>query len=470
MSSGVRFVSVCIRATVSWGAPGRTIGPDDEADAATGANIRERTPFNVTNQPHSRRRLPAAVMLALVAGAVAAANLSGPSAPGAARPAASADACVPVGAWRIPGESGPRETTTEALVTRALAAGTVLLGESHDSAEHHRWQLQTLSALHARHPDLVIALEMFPRRVQGALDRWIAGELDEQAFLRESEWRQVWGYDPALYLPIFHFARMNRIPLLAVNVSRSLTRAVSDKGLAAVPLAEREGVGDPAPALPGYENMLFESWRDHLPDDATHGSLDRTERTDRNQPEFRRFLESQLVWDRAIAEGMAEAAARRPGAVVVGLMGSAHVMHGWGVSHQLQALGRPVPFTLLPFERDADCAQLAGGPADRLADAVFGVATPPRVAAPARPRLGITLGPAAGGVGIAEVANGSIAARAGLEKGDVILVVAGRVPKNAADVAAAVMRQAPGTWLPIEVQRGEQRLELVARFPAAPAH
>ena len=421
---------------------------------------------------HSRStvRLPAVVMLALVAGAVAAASLSGPAATAPAKPVATTDACVPVGAWRTPAEAGPRDTTTDALVTRALAAGTVLLGETHDSAEHHRWQLQTLTALHARHPDLVIALEMFPRRVQGVLDRWVAGELDEPAFLRESEWREVWGHDPALYLPIFHFARMNRIPLVAVNVSRSLTRAVGEKGLAAVPRAEREGIGDPAPALAGYEDLLFETWRDHLPGDAVHGSLDRAERTDRTQAEFRRFLESQLLWDRAIAEGMAEAAVRRPGAVVVGLMGSGHVVHGWGVSHQLQALGRPAPLTLLPFERDGDCAQLAGSVKERLADAVFGVATPPAVAAPARPRLGITLETAVGGVGIAEVANGSIAKRAGLEKGDVIVVIAGRAPKNAADVAATVMRQAPGTWLPIEVQRGEQRLELVARFPAAPAH
>jgi uncharacterized iron-regulated protein len=425
--------------------------------------------LNVSHHSRFGIRLPAVAMLALVAGAVAAASLSGITATTPAKPAATADACVPVGAWRVPGEKGLADASTEDIVTRALAAGAVLLGETHDSAEHHRWQLQTLTALHSRHPDLVIALEMFPRRAQGALDRWVAGELDEQAFLRESEWREVWGHDPALYLPIFHFARMNRIPLVAVNVSRSVTRAVSEKGLAGVSRTEREGVGDPAPALPAYENLLFDSWRDHLPDDAAHGSSGRTGRTDRNQPEFRRFLESQLVWDRAIAEGMAAAAARHPGALVVGLMGTAHVMHGWGVSHQLQALGRPAPLTLLPFERDADCATLAGGPAERLADAVFGVATPPRAAAPARPRLGITLEPAVGGVGIAEVANGSIAKRAGLEKGDVILVIAGRVPKNAAEVAAAVMRQAPGTWLPIEVQRGEQRLEIIARFPPAPA-
>jgi uncharacterized iron-regulated protein len=444
----------------------RRAGLDDEADAATAANMPGRIKPNVSHHLHSRKRLPAAVMLALVAGAVAAASLSGPGAPTSGQSAASSGACVPVGTWRTPGENGSRETTTDVVVTRALAAGSVLLGESHDSAEHHRWQLQTLTALHARHPDLVIALEMFPRRVQGALDRWIAGELDEQAFLRESEWREVWGFDPALYLPIFHFARMNRIPLVGVNVNRSLTRAVGEKGLAAVPVSEREGVGDPAPALPAYEDMLLGSWREHLPTDAAHGSADNT---DRNSPEFRRFLESQLVWDRAMAEGMAAAATRNPRAVVVGLMGSGHVIHGWGVSHQLQALGRPAPFTMLPFERDADCTKLAGGPAGRLADAVFGVATPPRVAAAERPRLGITLEPAAGGVGIAEVANGSIAKLAGLQKGDVIVVIAGKAPKVAADVAAAVMRQAPGTWLPIEVQRGGQRLELVARFPAAPA-
>jgi uncharacterized iron-regulated protein len=423
----------------------------------------------VPHHPNLKSRLPAVVMLVMIAGAVAASTPSGSAATAPARPAATADACVPVGAWRVTGDKGLEDASTDDVVTRAMATGAVLLGETHDSAEHHRWQLQTLTALHARHPDLVIALEMFPRRVQGALDRWIAGELDEQAFLRESEWREVWGHDPALYLPIFHFARMNRIPLVAVNVSRSVTRAVSEKGLAGVSKSEREGVSDPAPALPAYEDMLFDSWREHLPDDAAHGSVGRTERTDRNQPEFRRFLESQLLWDRAIAEGMAAAAAQHPGAVVVGVMGTGHVMYGWGVSHQLQALGRPAPLTLLPFERDADCTTLAGGSTQRLADAVFGVATPSRAAMPARPRLGITLEPAAGGVGIAEVASGSIAKRAGLEKGDVILLIAGRAPKSAADVAAAVMRQAPGTWLPIEVQRGEQRLELIARFPPAPA-
>ena len=382
----------------------------------------------------------------------------------AAVPAAAAaapavgDACVPVGTWRMAGSAPAQPATTADVVKRALAAKVVLLGESHDSHEHHRWQLQTLAALHARHPDLVIALEMFPRRAQRALDRWVSGGVDEAQFLNESGWRETWGFDAALYLPIFHFARMNRIPLVAVNLDRGVMRAVAERGLAAVPPAERGGVGDPAPALPAYEQVLFDSWLHHLPPGEDRGSRGR------DDPAFRRFLESQLLWDRAIAQGVAEAAARHPGAVVAALMGSAHVIHGWGVPQQLRALGRPAPLTLLPFDREDDCTALAGG----LADALFGVAAPAPAATPPRPRLGVTIEAAEGGVRIAEVASGSIAERAGLRKGDVILTIAGRRAGRAADVAGAVMRQAPGTWLPIEVQRGGRRLEIVARFPPAP--
>jgi membrane-associated protease RseP (regulator of RpoE activity) len=165
-----------------------------------------------------------------------------------------------------------------------------------------------------------------------------------------------------------------------------------------------------------------------------------------------------------MAEGMAGAAARHPGAVVAGLMGSGHVVHGYGVAQQLRALGQPAPLLLLPFERDGDCAALGRG----LADAAFGLATPRPAPAATRPRLGITLEPAADGVRIAEVSAGSIAEQAGLRKGDLLLEVAGTRPGRAADVAAAVQRQAPGTWLPIRVRRDGRDTDLVARFPPAP--
>ena len=136
----------------------------------------------------------------------------------------------------------------------------VLLGESHDNAEHHRWQLHTIAALHALQPNLVLGFEMFPRRVQKALDEWVAGELGEEEFLKRSEWNRVWGFDARLYMPIFDFARMHRVPMLALNVDRDLVARVGERGWASIPESEREGVGDPAAPSAGYREALYESY------------------------------------------------------------------------------------------------------------------------------------------------------------------------------------------------------------------
>ncbi len=366
-------------------------------------------------------------------------------------PAAHAE-CVPVAAWVAPG--GDRLAARDVL-SRAARASVVLLGESHDSAEHHRWQLQTLAALHALRPDLVLGFEAFPRRVQPALERWVAGELSEQAFLAQTDWRSVWRVDAQLYLPLFHFARMHRIPMLALNVEQSLIREITRKGYDAVPAERREGVGRPAPASEAYIDWLLPVWGEH---ERPGGKPARLERDD---PDFRRFVESQTLWDRAMAEALA-AAARRPGApLVIGIMGRGHVAHGYGVPHQLKALGIANPATLLPWDRGADCNNLVAG----LADAVFGLAEPADARAQARPRLGVYLEAASEGVRILKVEKGSPAEAAGVRDGDLLSEIAGVTPKQVGDVVEVVQRQAPGTWLPLTVRRGAATLQLIAKFP-----
>ena len=75
---------------------------------------------------------------------------------------------------------------------------------------------------------------------------------------------------------------------------------------------------------------------------------------------------------------------------------------------------------------------------------------------------------AADGVRIRQVEKGSIAEASGVRDGDVVLEIAGRPAKQAGDVAGAVRRQAPGTWLPLKVKRGSVTVELVAKFPPQP--
>jgi hypothetical protein len=202
--------------------------------------------------------------------------------------------------------------------------------------------------------------------------------------------------------------------------------------------------------------MLFEVFTQHtqLPGRSAP-------RPNRDDAAFRNFLESQLTWDRAMAEALAAraqgAAASRP--LVVGIMGGGHMRNGHGVPHQLRDLGVKNIGTLLPMDTATACNELQAG----LADAVFAL---PRRARdkPPPPRLGVRLEPSEQGVRIASITAGSLAEVSGLQTGDHILTVAG-TPANMTNLIAAVRNQPAGTWLPVQVRRAENTLDLVIKFP-----
>lgn len=236
-------------------------------------------------------------------------------------------ACAPAGAWISPATM----KTVPDPVPAAAAQKVVLLGEQHDRAEDHRWQLATIERLYAADPSMVLGFEMFPRSVQPVLDRWVAGDLSEAAFLKQADWQHVWGFPPELYMPIFRFARDHRVPMVALNVSRHLVHQVGQVGLAAVPMAAREGVGTPAPPTPAYRAALKDVMSGHGGPAMSPARLDH-------------FIEAQQMWDRAMAEAIA---ARLP-LHVVAIMGAGHLENRDGVPHQLAALGVDQVVVLIP--------------------------------------------------------------------------------------------------------------------------
>jgi len=70
-----------------------------------------------------------------------------------------------------------------------------------------------------------------------------------------------------------------------------------------------------------------------------------------------------------------------------------------------------------------------------------------------------------GGVRLAEVTAASLAESSGLRRGDRIVSLAGAPVTRAGNVVAAVRLQPAGTWLPLQVRRGEETLDLVIKFP-----
>ncbi len=360
-----------------------------------------------------------------------------------------------------------RQLSHQDVVAAAAKAEIVLLGEAHDQADHHRWQLSVLAGLLAKADNLVVGFEAFPRSVQPALETWVEGDWSRDTFLEEVRWSEVWGMEPELYLPLFDFARLYRLPMVALNVERKLVSRVGQEGWAAVPADEREGLGDPQPASKAYRLSLGKVYQQHIPSkpkDGEHGSEgeELTLEEVMALPAFDRFVEAQLTWDRAMAEALADARARTGAPQVVGIVGSGHLQNGYGIPHQLADLGIEDVAVLLPVTPEAACAD----PDPGLADAVFVIDRQDGGRGP-RPRLGVIIETAEDGVLIRDVAEGSVAAAAELQAGDLVREAAGQELERHGQLIEIVQRQAPGTWLPLRVQRGEQTIDVVARFPTA---
>ena len=412
------------------------------------------------------RSIPLSVLTAVLIASCAATPVS--KKPGGA-------ACTQPGHWIEPaaGKRLASETVLKALSRRRV----VLLGEIHDHKEDHLWQAQMLAALHANRPNAVIAFEMFPRSVQPVLDEWVKGALSEKAFLEDARWEEVWGYDAGFYMPMFQFARQNRLPMVAANVDRGLIRQVGQEGWSSIPVSERRGIGTPAPASETYRRSLARVYSDkdkkerRPPHGRPHGGKhpatepepgETTPNIDAilEKPAFQNFVEAQLTWDRAMAEAIAAALQKNPDALILGVIGRGHAEFGYGVPHQLRALGVADTAVALPIAV-GDCPDL---PRD-LADAVFLVADPEPLAARPGPLLGVVIKNTDNGARIIRVAGNSVAERAKLAEGDVIIAAAGVEVRRVKELVAIIKRQAPGTWLPLRVRRGEQTLDIVAKFP-----
>lgn len=252
----------------------------------------------------------------------------------------------------------------------------VMLGETHDIAEVHRWQLHVAATLYALRPNMMMGFEMFPRRLQPVLDEWVDGQLDTKTFLEKSEWLGVWGFPAELYLPLFHFCRQNKIRMLALNCYRELVTRVGKLGWDAIPEAERDGLTPSAPPTDAY--------RTHLAGYRKHEDLKHEDR--KPMPDGDRFMRAMQTWDRAFAcnivHAINEIPADEPKPIVIGIIGRGHLEYGHGTPYQLADLG--IIDTAVLLTSDQDQWQPESG--RKMADAIFRIDMPePRAVRSAMP-------------------------------------------------------------------------------------
>jgi uncharacterized iron-regulated protein len=326
----------------------------------------------------------------------------------------------------------------EDIIPELLKQRVVFVGEAHTTYGHHLSQLEIIRRLHEIDPNIAIGMEFFQQPFQQYLDAYSAGELDEKGMLTQTEYYDRWTYDYRLYQPILQYAREHKIPLIALNLPKEITRKVAEQGMAALTEAEKAQVPaeiDDSDAV--YRQRMREIFEQH-----PHS----------NNQDFERFLQVQLLWD----EGMAERAARyleeNPERRLVVLAGIGHVVNGHGIPDRLV---RRIPVesaVVLPW----GSLEIRPGIGDF-------VLFPEKTELPLKGYMGVMLVDDSEGVSIEELVPGGAAAKAGIKKGDRVLSIQGEAVKGSAAIKIALLNSKPGDKISVVVRRqrfffGEEEL------------
>jgi uncharacterized iron-regulated protein len=114
--------------------------------------------------------------------------------------------------------------STEEFFEILMEFTIIFVGEDHDSGFSHESELTILTVLSERDSNLILALEMFERDVQGTLDDYLKGTIPEDQFLEKA---RAWPNYASDYRPLVELAKGRGIPVIAANIPRKAAAAVA---------------------------------------------------------------------------------------------------------------------------------------------------------------------------------------------------------------------------------------------------
>jgi len=328
------------------------------------------------------------------------------------------------------------------VVQEMLASRIVHVGETHDALAMHEIQFRVIRALYARDRHLAIGMEMVPVTLQETLNKWTAGILTKEEFLREIRWYVTWNFNFGYYEKIFDFAREHRLPIYALNAPREVITKIRMRGWDALSEEER-GLfsGEPDVSNQDHRTLIrtvFESA--DIPHAMKGPGLDQV---------FEGLYRSQSAWDEVMG-GNAVRAAEAEGRRVVVCVGSGHLLYNLGLNRRAYERSK-LPFkTVVAVEVPDGTKTLAVSRS--IADYVFGLAEEKEKAFPS---VGLTLKKVEGleNLVIDPKPTDGIAGRSGFEKGDVILSVDGKAYRDINEIRMALAGLACGEEAKFKILR-----------------
>lgn len=342
----------------------------------------------------------------------------------------------------------------EQMIEALARTRVIYIGETHDNPASHRLQVDVLRALEKRNPgQLALGMEMFTPAQQPVLDRWVAGDMSEEQFLRDVDWFTNWRMNFALYRGLLELCREQQIPIIALNAPKKLVRQVGRTPLENLPEEVRQDLPKFDFDDPYQRAMTQGIYSGHSMGKAMSDG----------------FIRVQTLWDETMAQSLADyLVGEGQGRQVVVVAGGNHVRYGFGIPRRLHRR-LPLSYALIgsreieiPKEResqlmDVELPHFPMRPWDyllltRYETLNIGV------------KLGIALVEEEGKLKAKMVMPGSAAEKAGLQKDDLLLKAGEEDLGKQFDLLYLLMNLKKGAKLSLEIERDGERRSLEVEF------
>lgn len=220
------------------------------------------------------------------------------------------------------GASGAPLAGEQAFRAAVAAADVVYAGETHDQLQDHLAQLEALKALQAaRGPKVAVGFEMLNFTLQPVLDAYASGAISEAEFLKQADWQKEWGFDFALYRPLFDFIREHKLKALALNLPKRIVSKIARVGLDGLTAEEKAllPAGLQVTANERYIAYIRETFEGHG-DNPMSGMF-----------KFENYLAAMSAWNETMGAGLASFLNANPGYAGLAVAGSGHVIFNAGI-------------------------------------------------------------------------------------------------------------------------------------------
>ncbi len=228
---------------------------------------------------------------------------------------------VPSGSYALK----PNLDPLDSIFTDLTKQKVVFIGEQHNQFSNHLNQLKIIKAMVKAGKKVAIGMEMFQEPYQKYLDEYITGKISEKEMLKKTEYFKRWKYNYHLYRPIILYAKRKKLPIVALNIEKEITKKVVREGIDSLDTREKSRVPDSI----DFSNTRY---KDELRNIfSSHSS--------KSFKNFDEFYYAQLLWDETMAKNVSRFLKKHPDYSMAVLAGNGHVMFGFGIPDRVKRRG-----------------------------------------------------------------------------------------------------------------------------------